>query len=48
MEILLLLSIKIYRQQVQPINGQWIEGNKTLMEMIINSKKETIENMQGT
>ena len=32
----------------QPINGQWIEGNKTLMEMIINSKKETIENMQGT
>ena len=32
----------------QPINGQWIEENKTLMEMIINSKKETIENMQGT
>ena len=32
----------------RPINGQWIEGNKTLMEMIINSKKETIENMQGT
>ncbi len=31
----------------QPINGKWIEGNKTLMEMIINSKKETIQNMQG-
>lgn len=30
----------------QPVNGQWIEGNKTLMEMIINSKKETIKNMQ--
>jgi len=30
----------------QPVNGQWIEGNKTLMDMIINSKKETIKNMQ--
>jgi RHS repeat-associated protein len=30
----------------QPVNGQWIEGNKTLMKMIINSKKETIKNMQ--
>jgi len=30
----------------QPVNGRWIEGNKTLMEMIINSKKETIKNMQ--
>ena len=28
------------------VNGQWIEENKTLMEMIINSKKETIKNMQ--
>jgi RHS repeat-associated protein len=31
----------------QPVNGQWIEGNKTLQEMIINSKQETIKNMQG-
>ena len=30
----------------QSVNGQWIEENKTLMEMIINSKKETIKNMQ--
>ena len=30
----------------QPVKGQWIEGNKPLMEMIINSKKETIKNMQ--
>lgn len=30
----------------QPVNGRWVEGNKTLMEMIINSKKETIKNMQ--
>lgn len=32
----------------QPINGLFSggEGNKTLMEMIINSKKETIKNMQ--
>lgn len=30
----------------QPVNGRWIEGNKTLMEMIINSKKETIKNMR--
>lgn len=29
----------------QPVNGQWIEGNKTLMGMILNSKKETIKNM---
>ena len=30
----------------QPVNGQWIEGNKILMEMIIKSKQETIKNMQ--
>ena len=30
----------------QSVKGQWIEGNKPLMEMIINSKKETIKNMQ--
>jgi len=30
----------------QPVNGRWVEGNNTLMEMIINSKKETIKNMQ--
>ena len=30
----------------QPVNGLWIEGNKTLQEMIINSKQETIKNMQ--
>ena len=30
----------------QPIGGQWIEGNETLKNMIINSKKETIKNMQ--
>lgn len=30
----------------KPVDGLWIEGNKTLMEMIINSKKETIKNMQ--
>ena len=32
----------------QPINGLFsgVEGNKILMEMIINSKKETIKNMQ--
>ncbi|MCL1937500.1 MAG: hypothetical protein FWF52_03775 [Candidatus Azobacteroides sp.] len=30
----------------QPVNGTWIEGNKTLQEMIINSKKETIKNMK--
>lgn len=30
----------------QPIDEQWIEGNETLKEMIINSKKETIKNMQ--
>ena len=30
----------------QPVNELWVEGNKTLMEMIINSKKETIKNMQ--
>ena len=30
----------------QPVNGQWIEGNKILMDMIIKSKQETIKNMQ--
>lgn len=30
----------------QSLNGRWIEGNKTLEKMIINSKKETIKNMQ--
>lgn len=34
------------RASHQPVKGQWIEGNKPLMEMIINSKKETIKNMQ--
>lgn len=29
----------------QPINSKWIEGNTTLMKMIINSQKETIKNM---
>jgi hypothetical protein len=31
----------------QPVNGLWIEGNTLLKDMIINSKKETIKNMQG-
>ena len=30
----------------QPIDGRFVEGNIILKEMIINSKKETIKNMQ--
>ena len=30
----------------QPIEGQWVEGNERLKQMIISSKKETIINMQ--
>lgn len=30
----------------QSVNGQWIEGNKTLKDMIVRSKQETIKNMQ--
>ncbi len=31
----------------QPVNGLWREGNKTLKDMIINSKIETIINMSN-
>jgi RHS repeat-associated protein len=31
----------------QPVDGLWIEGNTRLMDMIINSKKETIKNMRA-
>ncbi len=30
----------------QSVKGKWVEGNKQLKEMIIRSKKETIENMK--
>ena len=30
----------------QPVDGKWVEGNTTLKNMIIESKKETIKNMQ--
>lgn len=30
----------------QPVGEQWTEGNSTLKKMIIDSKKETIQNMQ--